>query len=289
MTIEGEIGARVPDVGGGHGHSQPELGLWRGTLKTEALHGSGTFMTTKGDLSTDAKIIQELRKFDTATICNVVATYPGSDVCLNLYDAWHGEYYTDSTLRCIYPDYGPVCGYAATAWYSDAKPEHTKLDDWALFDHIDRIKKPVILVAKQTCSPGLENRIGLFGGNMTTEFKAMGVQGVVTDGPMRDYMEIKPMKVQYLAAGMTSGHGPLQLRGAGAPVTVAGMTVMPGEIVHMDHCGACKFPAENLGDVLKLATELIRREKDYQSKFREPGFSLKRWKTEAAKEKKQIV
>src|SRR5208283_2853802 len=148
----------------------------------------------------------------------------------------------------------PVCGYAATAWYSDEKPEHTKLDEWALFDHLDRLRKPIVLVARQTCSLGLEKRVGLFGGNMTTEFKAFGVQGVVTDGPMRDFVEIKPLNVQYLATGMTSGHGPLQLRGVGTPVTVAGMTVMPGEIVHMDQCGACKFPAENLRDVLKFAT-----------------------------------
>lgn len=235
------------------------------------------------------EIIQELRRFDTATICNVVATYPGSDICLTLYDAWWGEYYTDTSLRCIYPEHGVVCGYAATAWYSDQTAEHTKVDDWTLYDHIDQTKKPVVLVAKQTCTPGLERLMGLFGGNMTTEFKALGVAGVVTDGPMRDYMEIKPMKVQYLASGMTSGHGPLQLRGAGGPVKVAGMSVIPGDIVHMDHCGACKFPAKYLPKVLEFATELIKREKEYQGPFRAPGFSVKRWKETSASTKKKVV
>src|SRR5271155_2999524 len=180
------------------------------------------------------RIIHELRKFDTATICNVVATYPGSDICLKLYDAWRGEYYTDTSIRCIYPEYSPVCGYAATAWYSDERAEHTKLDPWALPDHLDKTPKPVILVAKQTYSEGLENLSGLFGGNMTTEFRAQGVDGVLTDGPIRDYVEIKEMKMQYLASGLTSGHGPTQLRGAGIPVKVAGRTVVPGAIIHMD-------------------------------------------------------
>jgi regulator of RNase E activity RraA len=67
------------------------------------------------------------------------------------------------------------------------------------------------------------------------------------------------------------------------------MTVMPGDIVHMDQCGACKFPSEKLREVLKFATELISREKSYQSKFKEPGFSLKRWKAVAATEKKDVV
>ena len=76
------------------------------------------------------------------------------------------------------------------------------------------------------------------------------------------------MKVQYLATGLTSGHGPIQLRGTGMPVKVAGMTVAPGDIVHMDQVGACKFPATKLPEVLKYATELIGREKKDQAKFR---------------------
>ncbi len=227
----------------------------------------------------EVRIIQELRKFDTATICNVVATYPGSDICLELYDAWRGEYYTDTSVRCIYPEFGPVCGYAATAWYSDEKPEHRKLDRWALPEHLDRTQRPVIFVAKQTYSPDLETLSGLFGGNMTTQFKAFGVDGVLTDGPIRDYVEIKEMRVQYLATGLTSGHGPIQLRGVGIPVKVAGMTVAPGDIVHMDQCGACKFPADKLPKVLENATELISREKKEQMRFREPGFSLEKWKS----------
>jgi 4-hydroxy-4-methyl-2-oxoglutarate aldolase len=229
----------------------------------------------------EAEIMHELRKFDTATICNVVATYPGSDLCLGLYDAWRGEYYTDTSIRCIYPEYGPVCGYAATAWYSDESPENAKVDRWALPDHLENTPKPIILVAKQTYSSGLERLSGLFGGNMTTQFRALGVDGVLTDGPMRDYVEIKEMKVQYLATGLTSGHGPVQLRGVGMPVKVGGMSVNPGEVIHMDQCGACKFPSDKLPQVLNYATELLNREKKEQARFHEPDFSLGRWKSQS--------
>lgn len=224
------------------------------------------------------QIIKELEKFDTATICNVVATYPGSDICLKLYDAWYGEYYTDQTLRCMYPELGPVCGYAATAWYSEASSDYTTLDRWALFNHLDETKKPIVLVAKQTYPSELKSISGLFGGNMTAQFKAFGVVGIVTDGPMRDYVEIQEQKVRYLATGLTSGHGPLMLRGAEIPVKVAGMTVNPGDIIHMDVCGACKFPSRQLPKVLEYATELIKRETDQQKMFRDPDFSLKKWK-----------
>ena len=232
------------------------------------------------DRAEELKMIKELEKFDTATICNVVATYPESDICLRLYDPWRGEYYTDTTVRSIYPEFGPVCGYAATAWYTDVAAGTNNLDKWALPEHIDRTPKPVVLVAKQSYSPGLEKLSGLFGGNMTTQFKALGVRGVVTDGPMRDYVEIREMEVQYIASGLTSGHGPIQLREVASPVKVAGMAVSPGDIVHMDQCGACKFPADRLPTVLSYATELILREKREQAGFREPGFSLEKWKSQ---------
>jgi regulator of RNase E activity RraA len=231
---------------------------------------------------TDRQIIRELRKFDTATICNVVATYPESDICLKLYDAWRGEYYTDTSVRCIYPEIGPVCGYAATGWYSDERAEHTKLDPWLLFDHLEQTRKPIILVAKQTYSPGLENRSGTFGLMISTKLEAFGVGGVLTDGPMRDYVDVKThTKLQYLATGLTSGHGPLQLRGAGIPVTIAGMSVVPGDIIHMDQCGACKFPADKLPQVLEYATELIERETKERQKFTDQKFSYQKWKSES--------
>jgi len=229
---------------------------------------------------TEQQILQKLCNFDTATICNVVATYPESDICLKLYDSWRGEYYTDTSIRCIYPEYQPVCGYAATAWYSDETWENTKLDPWLLYDHLDRTRRPVILVARQTLSEGLQNLAGLFGGMMSTEFRAFGVVGVLTDGPMRDYVEIKETGIQYLATGMTSGHGPMQLRGAGMPLKIAGMAVAPGDIIHMDQCGACKFPEEKLPQVLEFATELIRRESEGKKLFQDPAFSLKKWKAQ---------
>jgi len=236
---------------------------------------------------TDAEIIQELRQFDTATICNVVATYAGSDICLSLYDSWWGEYYTDASLHCMYPQLGPVCGYAATAWYSDQKPEHVPMDRWALLEHLDATPKPIILVTKQTYSTGLENTSGLLGGNMTTSYKAFGVVGVVSDGPMRDLEEIRAMNVQYLVTGLTSGHGALQLRGVGMPVTVARMTVQPGDIIHMDQCGAMKFPAKYLSTVYEYATELRRREQESQKKFKVPDLSLEKLK--AIAEKQELV
>ena len=116
---------------------------------------------------------------------------------------------------------------------------------------------------------------------MTAEFKALGVVGVVTDGPMRDYVEIKEEDVQYLATGLTSGHGDVELRGANIPVVIAGMSVKPSDSIHNDQCGACKFPADKLPKVLEYATDLISRETREKRFFQQPDFSLNEWKQRA--------
>jgi regulator of RNase E activity RraA len=235
----------------------------------------------------DTQMMEALTKFDTATICNVAATYTGSPLCLNLYDQWWGEYYTDTGLHCMYPDMKPVCGYAATAWYSDKLPQYSDVGGFALFDHLDATPKPIVLVAKQSFSnPKLRKLCGLFGGNMTAQFKAFGVQGIVTDGPLRDLEEIRPQKVQYLALGLTSGHGDLQMRAAGIAVKVAGMTVMPGDIVHMDQCGAAKFPARYLPQVLDFATKLLQNEEKQKAVFQDPSFNYQKWKAAQSAPKK---
>lgn len=229
-------------------------------------------------------MIEKLRKIDTPTITNVVATYQNS---LQLYDAWYGEWYTDTSLKCMYPDYGPRVGYAATVVYCLQTTRIKGLDRWALPDHLDTTKKPTILVAKQDFPPEIRNKVGLFGGIMTTRFKAQGVEGIISDGPMRDLEEIREIGgVQYLVTGLTPGHGDFVARDVGVPVTVAGMSVMPGDMIHMDANGACKFPAKYLAEVVRRCEAHLKEEEATKAKFG-PGWSLAKWKTEEARQEKK--
>jgi len=204
-----------------------------------------------------------------------------------MYDSWWGEYYTDTSLHCWYPELTPVCGYAATTWYSDKKPEYVEMGRFALQDHLDSLPKPIVWVCKQSfSSPGLEKLCGLMGGIMTAQLKAFGVVGVVTDGPFRDLEEIRPQKVQYLAPGLTSGHGNVMVRGVGIPLKVAGMVVQAGDIVHMDQCGACKFPARYLPQVLELSRKLVAREEETKAVYQDPNFNYATWKEAQLQPKK---
>lgn len=227
---------------------------------------------------TDNEIIKRLEKIDTPTISNVVATYPRSEDCMKLYDAWYGEWYTDQSIKCMYPGLGSRVGYACTVVFCERSEKYTAMDRWALPEHIERSKKPVVLVAEQQFPPELRNRVGLFGEIMTTQYKALGVTGVITNGPMRDIDAIKPLSVQYYATGLTPGHGDFIVREVDVQVKLGGLSVKPGDMIHMDLHGAVKFPASKLGEVYERAIKLLEHEASIMEFYRDPGFNLEKWK-----------
>jgi regulator of RNase E activity RraA len=217
---------------------------------------------------TETTLLEKLKHYDTPSITNAVATYPQDSVCLGLYEPWRQNWYTDTSIHCIYPELGPIVGYAVTVVYALPNPNFKRLTLTNLIEAFEKTKKPVILVIKQDFPPEMQNKVGLCGGQMTTAFKAAGAVGVVTNGPSRDVDEIRPMKFQYMMSGVTPGHGEFAISAINVPVTVAGMDVTPGDIIHMDENGACKFPADRLADVCTSVEEIVKAEGERMSNMR---------------------
>ena len=209
---------------------------------------------------TEQEMLEQLKNFDTPSITNVVATYPSDPLCLGLYNPWTENWYTDTSVRCIYPDLGRTVGYAVTCVYGLPDPNYSRLSIIDVLEAVEATKKPVIFVFQQKFPPEIAGKVGLSGGIMTTSLKAVGCVGAISNGPSRDFDEIRPMKFQYLLGGGTPGHGTTAIHAVNVPVSVAGMDVSPGEIIHMDETGACKFPADKLEAVLNNVTELAKLE-----------------------------
>jgi regulator of RNase E activity RraA len=210
--------------------------------------------------STELEMLEELKNFDTPSVTNVVATYPTNPLCLGLYNPWTENWYTDQSIRCIYPELGRTVGYAVTCVYSVPDPNYSRLSFVDVIEALDASKKPTILILQQKYPPEIAGKVGLAGGNMTAAMKAVGCVGVISNGPSRDIDEIRPMKFQYMLSGVTPGHGAMAVQAVNVPVTVAGMDVAPGEIIHMDENGACKFPADKLAAVLTNLRALQKQE-----------------------------
>jgi len=220
------------------------------------------------ELSED-QLFAELRKIDTPTITNVVATYPKNPLCLGLYNPWTENWYTDTTVRTMYPELGPLVGFAVTCVYGLPDPNFkggpTFMD---VVDALDASPRPTVLVLEQKFPPEMANKAGLAGGNMVSAMKAVGCVGLISNGPSRDIDEVRPMGFQYILSGITPGHGAQAVQAVNVPVHVAGMDVAPGEIIHMDENGACKFPADKLAAVLENVKRLRDEEADRVERLR---------------------
>ena len=210
--------------------------------------------------STERDMLEALRDYDTPSITNVVATYPKDPLCLGLYNPWTENWYTDQSIRCIFPELGRTVGYAVTCVYGLPDPEYTRLSFMDVIDALEASKRPSILVFQQKFPPEIAGKVGLAGGNMTSAMKALGCVGAISNGPSRDVDEIRPMKFQYMLSGVTAGHGAMAVHAVNVPVTVAGMDVCPGEMIHMDENGACKFPPDKLEAVLANVRALQKEE-----------------------------
>jgi regulator of RNase E activity RraA len=210
--------------------------------------------------SSELAMLEELKNFDTPSITNVVATYPTSPLCLGLYNPWSENWYTDQSIRCMYPELGRRVGYAVTCVYGLPDPNFSELTFMDVVDALDSAKKPTVLIMQQKFPPEIAGKVGLAGGNMVSAMKAMGCVGLISNGPSRDLDEIRPMDFQYMLSGVTAGHGAMAVHAVNVPVTVGGMDVAPGELIHMDENGAVKFPADKLAAVLENVTALQQEE-----------------------------
>ncbi len=206
------------------------------------------------------EMLKALREFDTPSITNVVATYPTNPLCLGLYNPWTENWYTDQTIKCMYPEMGPIVGYAVTCVYGLPAPNYKRLSFMDVVDALDASPKPTVFVFQQKFPPEMAGKVGLSGGNMTSAMKAVGCVGAISNGPSRDIDEIRPMGFQYLLSGITPGHGSMAIYAINVPVSVGSMDVAPGEIIHMDENGAVKFPADKLEAVLTNVRKLRDQE-----------------------------
>ena len=218
----------------------------------------------------EQELYNQLRTIDTPTITNVVATYPKNPLCLGLYNPWTENWYTDASIHCIYPDMRPVVGHAVTCVFGLPDPNFSgRLSFFDVIDALDAMKKPTILVIQQKWPDNMMSKAGLAGEIMVTSMKAVGCIGMVSNGPSRDVDAVRRLDFQMLLGGVTAGHGEMAVQAVNVPVTVGGMDVAPGDMIHMDENGAVKFPPDRAGQILKNSRTMLAEEAELLAKLRQ--------------------
>ena len=214
------------------------------------------------------ELLEKLKDFDTPTLTNAIAVYPDKKkLCLSIYDPWEDNWYTDSRIKCIFPELGRLDGYAVTATFG--LPGADDISFKELYRALYNSPKPSVLCIRQDFPEKYKMKNGLAGGNMVSAFKSLGCVGLITDGPSRDIDEVREKHFQYMLTGVTAGHGPFSLKSVNTAVEICGMEVEPGNIIHMDENGAVKFPAEKIEAVYENCLAISSSEKIMQKLFSE--------------------
>ena len=105
----------------------------------------------------------------------------------------------------------------------------------------------------------------LGGGTKMSRLQNHGLAGVLADGRLRDFEELRRYAFATYCKGETSRWGgdtvtPFQ---ANVPVVLDGVGVMPGHYVYADSAGAVVIPGEEVWNVLEEATRIERQDSVY--------------------------
>lgn len=195
-----------------------------------------------------------LRNIDTPTICNLLeAAAPGR----------RGYGFTYQHLHCSFPGMKPIVGYAKTATMRARVPGTRSADESVAFrerylDYVANGVEPKISVVQD-----LDEQPGygaLWGEVFTNVHKVLGVNGVVTNGSVRD-VDMIAADFQLLSGLVAPSRAHVHLCDFGCEVNVHGMTVNDGDLVHADRHGAVVIPHEAVAELPAALDLMSRKEK----------------------------
>lgn len=211
-----------------------------------------------------AEIIAFLKGFDTPTIANALNPLRGRTI----------QGYTRPPFVAARPKAPPMVGYALTAkLVSDTPSTKTPAEQKALrsayYRSIGAAPRPAIVVVEDHgATPGL----GAFWGEVNTAIHiGLGVSGIITNGAVRD-LDLLSDELPILAGCVCLNNGFTNLTAIDVPVTVLGMTIHPGDLLHADQHGAIRIPQDCLAGLPGSIKALAEREAKVIEATRQPGF-----------------
>ncbi|TNF17949.1 MAG: RraA family protein [Rhodobacteraceae bacterium] len=217
----------------------------------------------------DDTLLTLLRSVDTPTVCNAIEVAQGKRGF---------DDFTRGTMLSSDPE-GVVVGYAVTAKISALAPptepaEVIRTRRMAYYKAMAEGPKPSVVVVEDVDFPEC---IGAYWGEVnTTVHKGFGMSGALTNGVMRDLGDLAP-DFPVIAGSIGPSHGFVHVTELGTPVTIFGLTVAQGDLVHADRHGAVVIPAEIVDEIAAAIDKMQRTEHLVLGPAREPGFDFARF------------
>ena len=209
---------------------------------------------------------EKIRVLDTCTASNAIERF---GVRLR------NEGFVRGSVHCLFPHFGPMLGYAATARFRSSTPPvsgrcyHDRMDWWS---YLASVPAPRVMVVQDADhSPGT----GALVGEMHAAIgQAVGCVGHVTNGVVRDLPAVEALGFHLFAGSVAVSHSYAHIVEFGEPVEIDGLKISPGDLIHGDRHGVHVIPLSIAAEVPKMAADIQRHESELVRFCRSSRFSL---------------
>jgi len=106
--------------------------------------------------------------------------------------------------------------------------------------------------------------------------RALDCVGVVTNGSVRDIPAARAAGFHYFAGSVSVSHGYVHLVEFGEPVSVGGLAVHSGDLLHADMHGVQSVPLGVAAEIPEVAARISARERALIALCNSRGFSLEK-------------
>lgn len=196
-------------------------------------------------------VIETLRKFDSATIANVIELFEIRSRVAG---------YTGPKIKALYPELPPAVGTVVTATFRSGYPA-AQADVYSGMSQIlaagQSIPGPKWIVFQDLDEP---SRAATYGEVMTSSLQGFGFIGLITSGTARDIEQVRALKFPCFASGTIVSHGYCRILEVNVPVQVDGMEIRPGELLHADANGIIDIPVPLAEEIARLCQPFVDAE-----------------------------
>ncbi|RIK54637.1 MAG: dimethylmenaquinone methyltransferase [Chloroflexi bacterium] len=197
------------------------------------------------------ELLEKLRTFDTATICNIVELFEVRP---------RSAGYMDQRITAAFPELPAMVGFAATATLRASAPPRPGASPADIQQQIERFAElsgPPVVVFQDLDDP---SAAATFGEVMCTTYQTFGAVGLITSGTGRDLAQVRALSFPVFSGGVCCSHGYNHLVQLHVPVHVGGLTVYPDDLLHGDGNGVTTIPVEIAAEVADIGYEYVAAE-----------------------------
>ncbi len=200
----------------------------------------------------DKGLLARLARYDTATICNAIELFEVQA---------RDRGWIQPPVRAVFPTLPATVGYAVTATFramarpaegARRVPLHKQVEAFA------RVPRPWIVVIQDLDDPP---RAAVFGEVMLSTYRGFGAVGLITNGYARDVAPLARLDFPCWAAGTSPSHGWPQVLDVMVPVSIGGLQIRPGDLLHGDGDGVTGIPPAIVDLLPEACEEFIAAEK----------------------------